>query len=68
VPFDRGILFGVSVLAAVVDGGNFVKAAELIVLTDSGVSRTVTKELRWPSASQGVPILRRTSAEMSRDA
>jgi hypothetical protein len=46
VPFDGGILSGVSVLAAVVDGGNFVKAAEPIILTDSGVGRTVTKELR----------------------
>jgi hypothetical protein len=61
-------LSGVSVLAAVVDGGGFVKVAELIVLTDSGVSRTVTKELQWPSASPEVPILKRTSAEMSRDA
>jgi hypothetical protein len=26
------------------------------------------KELRWPSAPQEVPILKRTSAEMSRDA
>ena len=57
-----------SVLAAVVDGGSFLRAAELIVLTDSCVNRTVTKELRWPSASQEVPILRRTSAEKSRDA
>jgi hypothetical protein len=28
----------------------------------------LTKELRWPSAPQEVPILKRTSAEMSRDA
>jgi hypothetical protein len=39
MPFDGRILSGVSVLAAVVDGGSFVKAAELIGLTDSGVSR-----------------------------
>ena len=70
MPFDGRILSGVNVLAAaaVVDGGSFVKAAELIGLTDSGVSLTVTKKLRWPSAPQEVPILKRTSAEMSRDA
>jgi DNA-binding transcriptional LysR family regulator len=43
VPFDGRILSGVSVLAAVVDGGNFVKAAELIGLTDSGVSRAISR-------------------------
>ena len=30
MPFDGRILSGVSVLAAVVEGGSFVKAAELI--------------------------------------
>jgi hypothetical protein len=66
MPFDGRILSGVSVLAAaaVVDGGSFV----LIGLTHSGVSLTVTKKLRWPSAPQEAPILRRTSAEMSLDA
>jgi hypothetical protein len=34
--FDGRVLSGVSVLAAVVDGGSFVKAAELIGLADSG--------------------------------
>ena len=41
--FDGKILSGVSVLAAVVDGGSFVKAAELIGLTDSGVSRAISR-------------------------
>jgi DNA-binding transcriptional LysR family regulator len=41
--FDGRILSGVSVLAAVVDGGSFVKAAELIGLTDSGVSRSISR-------------------------
>src|SRR6204780_5996749 len=41
--FDGRILSGVSVLAAVVDGGSFVKAAELIGLTDSGVSRAISR-------------------------
>ena len=41
--FDARILSGVSILAAVVDGGSFVKAAELIGLTDSGVSRAISR-------------------------
>lgn len=41
--FDGRILSGVSVLAAVIDGGSFVKAAELISLTDSGVSRAISR-------------------------
>ena len=41
MPFDGRILAGVSVLAAVVEGGSFVKAAELIGITDSGVSRAI---------------------------
>jgi DNA-binding transcriptional LysR family regulator len=39
--FDGRILSGVSVLAAVVEGGSFVKAAELIGITDSSVSRAI---------------------------
>jgi hypothetical protein len=38
VSFDGRICQGISVLAAVVDGGSFVKAAELIGVTGSGVS------------------------------
>jgi DNA-binding transcriptional LysR family regulator len=57
VPFDGRILSGVSVLAAVVDGGSFVKAAELIGLTDSGVSRAISRlETRL-----GVRLLDRTT-------
>jgi DNA-binding transcriptional LysR family regulator len=41
VPFDGRILSGVSVLAAVIEGGSFVKAADLIGITDSGVSRAI---------------------------
>jgi DNA-binding transcriptional LysR family regulator len=41
--FDGRILSGVSVLAAVVEGGSFVKAADLIGITDSGVSRAVSR-------------------------
>jgi DNA-binding transcriptional LysR family regulator len=39
--FDGRILSGVSVLAAVVEGGSFVKAAGLAGITDSGVSRAI---------------------------
>jgi DNA-binding transcriptional LysR family regulator len=41
MPFNGKVLPGVSVLAAVVEGGSFVKAAELIGITDSGVSRAI---------------------------
>ncbi len=52
---------GVSVLAAVVDGGSFVKAAELIGLTDSGVSRAISRlEKRL-----GVRLLDRTRHDRS---
>jgi len=43
MPFDGRVLSGVSVLAAVVEGGSFVKAAALIGITDSGVSRAITR-------------------------
>src|SRR5271155_779189 len=57
MPFDGRVLSGVSVLAAVVDGGSFVKAAELIGLTDSGVSRAIGRlETRL-----GVRLLDRTT-------
>jgi DNA-binding transcriptional LysR family regulator len=55
--FDGRIVAGASVLAAVVDGGSFVRAAELIGLTDSGVSRAVSRlETRL-----GVRLLDRTT-------
>jgi DNA-binding transcriptional LysR family regulator len=61
VPFDGRILSGVSVLAAVVDGGSFVKAAELIGLTDSGVSRAISRlETRL-----GVRLLDRTTRSVT---
>src|ERR1700683_2160150 len=61
VSFDGRILSGVSVLAAVVDGGSFVKAAELIGLTDSGVSRAISRlETRL-----GVRLLDRTTRSVT---
>ena len=61
MPFDGRILSGVSVLAAVVDGGSFVKAAELIGLTDSGVSRAISRlETRL-----GIRLLDRTTRSVT---
>jgi DNA-binding transcriptional LysR family regulator len=41
--FDGRLLGGISVLAAVVEAGNFVRAAEALGLTQSGVSRAVAR-------------------------
>src|ERR1700753_3212782 len=59
--FDGRILSGVSVLAAVVEGGSFVKAADLIGITDSGVSRAIGRlETRL-----GARLLDRTTRSVS---
>ncbi len=59
--FDGKIASGVSVLAAVVDAGSFVKAAELLGLTDSGVSRAISRlEIRL-----GVRLLDRTTRSVT---
>ncbi|MDL2399021.1 LysR family transcriptional regulator [Rhizobium mayense] len=55
--FDGRLLNGVSVLTAVVEGGSFVRAAEVLGLTPSGVSRAVSRlETRI-----GVRLLDRTT-------
>jgi DNA-binding transcriptional LysR family regulator len=59
--FEGRLLSGVSVLAAVVDGGSFVKAAALIGLTDSGVSRAVSRL----EARLGVRLLDRTTRSVT---
>ena len=41
--FDGRLLAGVGVLAAVVEGGSFVRAAEALGLTASGVSRAIAR-------------------------
>jgi DNA-binding transcriptional LysR family regulator len=41
--FDGRLLGGISVLAAVVETGNFVRAAEALGLTQSGISRAVAR-------------------------
>ena len=59
--FDGRLLSGVSVLAAVVETGNFVRAAETLGLTPSGISRAVARlEQRV-----GVRLLDRTPRAVS---
>jgi DNA-binding transcriptional LysR family regulator len=58
---DGRMFAGVSVLAAVVEGGSFVKAAGLLGLTDSGVSRAIKRlETRL-----GVRLLDRTTRSVA---
>src|SRR5580658_9322239 len=54
--FDGRLLGGIGVLAAVVETGNFVRAAETLGLTPSGVSRAVARL----EARIGVRLLNRT--------
>jgi DNA-binding transcriptional LysR family regulator len=59
--FDGRLLGGISVLAAVVEAGNFVRAAEALGLTQSGISRAVARlETRV-----GVRLLDRTPRAVS---
>ena len=61
MPFDGRILSGVSVLGAVVERGSFAKAAELIGITDFGVSRATSRlETRL-----GVRLLNRTTRSVT---
>ena len=55
--FDGRLLSGVSVLAGVVEAGSFVRAAENLGLTPSGVSRAVSRL----EARVGVRLLDRTT-------
>ncbi|MFS8111284.1 LysR family transcriptional regulator [Rhizobium jaguaris] len=55
--FDGRLLNGVSVLMAVVEGGSFVRGAEVLGLTPSGVSRAVSRL----EARIGVRLLDRTT-------
>jgi DNA-binding transcriptional LysR family regulator len=41
--FDGRLLAGVSVLAAVIEGGSFVRAAEVLGISASGVSRAISR-------------------------
>jgi DNA-binding transcriptional LysR family regulator len=57
---DGRILSNVSVLAAVVEGGSFVRAAEALGLTPSGVSRAIARL----EARIGVRLLDRTTRSL----
>jgi DNA-binding transcriptional LysR family regulator len=59
--FDGRLLGGISVLAAVVETGNFVRAAEALGLTQSGISRAVARL----EARVGVRLLDRTPRAVS---
>jgi DNA-binding transcriptional LysR family regulator len=61
--FNGMLLGGIGVLAAVVETGNFVRAAEALGLTQSGISRAVARL----EARVGVRLLtgRRRSASHS---
>jgi DNA-binding transcriptional LysR family regulator len=55
--FDGRLLAGVSVLAAAVESGSFVRAAEVLGLSASGVSRSVSRL----ESRIGVRLLDRTT-------
>src|SRR4051795_3421441 len=59
--FDGRLLGGISVLAAVVETGNFIRAAESLGLTQSGVSRAVARL----EARVGVRLFDRTPRAVS---
>src|SRR3984957_10075081 len=59
--FDSRLLGGIGVLAAVVEAGNFVRAAGALGLTPSGISRAVARR----EARVGVRLLDRTPRAVS---
>jgi len=60
MPLDGRVLSNVSVLAAVVEGGSFVRAAEALGLTPSGVSRAIARL----EARIGVRLVDRTTRSL----
>ncbi|HEV2672950.1 MAG TPA: LysR family transcriptional regulator [Aliidongia sp.] len=59
--FDGRLLAGVGVLAAIVEGGSFVRAAEALGITASGISRAVARL----EARVGVRLLDRTTRSVT---
>jgi len=59
--FDGRLLAGLSVLAAVVESGSFVRAAEALGLSSSGVSRAIARL----ESRVGVRLLDRTTRSVS---
>ncbi|GEP09065.1 LysR family transcriptional regulator [Methylobacterium gnaphalii] len=58
--FDTRLLSGVGVLSAVIDSGSFVRAAETLGMSDSGVSRAVSRL----EARIGIRLLDRTTRSL----
>lgn len=58
--FDGRLLAGVSVLAAVVEGGSFVRAADALGLSASGVSRAIARL----EARLGIRLFDRTTRSL----
>lgn len=61
MPFDGRLLSGVTVFAAIVEGGSFARAAEAIGITTSGVSRAMTRL----EARVGARLLNRTTRSVA---
>jgi DNA-binding transcriptional LysR family regulator len=61
MPFDGRLLSGVTVLAAVIESGSFVRAADALGITTSGVSRAVSRL----EARIGVRLLDRTTRSLA---
>lgn len=61
IAFDTRLLTGVGVLAAVTEAGNFARAADILGLTPSGVSRAVARL----EARVGVRLFDRNPREVS---
>lgn len=61
MPYDGRLLSGVTVLAAVIEAGTLVRAAEALGITASGVSRAVSRL----EARVGVRLLERTTRSLT---
>ena len=60
-PFDGRLLAGVSVLSAVIESGTFARAAEVLALSASGVSRAIARL----ESRLGIRLLERTTRSMT---
>src|ERR1700744_322417 len=61
MPFDGRLVANVGVLAAIIEGGSFARAADALGLSPSGVSRAVTRL----ETSVGVRLLDRTTRSVT---
>jgi DNA-binding transcriptional LysR family regulator len=61
MPFDGRLVANVGVLAAIIEGGSFARAADALGLSPSGVSRAVTRL----ESSVGVRLLDRTTRSVT---